>query len=215
MSVKSSVKIAIKNIIFDFGGVLLEWNSDLVYLSYFDNDADKMQVFYDETQIKILNDDFDRGLPLDVGLKALSDKFPHYEKPIMFWKYAWHKMIGNKIEGSIKIANQLHKNGYQLYGLTNWSAETFPYAFYSYDFFQLFKDIVVSGREKMVKPEREIYKLCLKRNGLLASESVFIDDKSNNILAAQELGITSILFNTPEQLRSDLEALGIMLTARR
>jgi len=97
-----SVEIAVKNIIFDFGGVLLEWSSDLVYLPYFENDVGNMQAFYDETQIKALNHDFDRGLPLDVGLKELSSRFPHYEKPIMFWKYAWHKMIGNSIEGSIK-----------------------------------------------------------------------------------------------------------------
>ncbi len=203
--------IKIKNIIFDFGGVLLEWSADYFYLPYFDNNEEDMNKFYAETGIKILNQEIDRGLPFDVALKKLAIQFPHYKDAIMLWKNAWNKMIGNKIEGSINILNTLSKNGYHLYGLTNWSAETFPYVYYTYDFFHLFEDIVVSGREKIIKPSPEIYKLCLGRNNLEAKESVFIDDNLDNVIAANQLGIQGIAFSNANQLKQDLLNLGIQL----
>ncbi|MCC2624387.1 MAG: gph 2 [Burkholderiales bacterium] len=200
-----------KNIIFDFGGVLLEWNPDNVYLEYFKNDKHVMNAFYDKTQIKVLNKEFDRGVPFDTILSNLAEKFPRYKEPILLWKQSWHKMLGNKIEGSIQILQKLHDNGYNLYGLTNWSAETFPYAYYTHDFFRLFKDIVVSGRENMIKPEPGIFELCLSRNNLIPEQSVFIDDSLENVLAATEIGMEAIYFRDPNQLQESLVYLGIKL----
>jgi 2-haloacid dehalogenase len=200
-----------QNIIFDFGGVLLEWNPDNVYLEYFNNDKHVMNVFYEKTQIKILNKEFDRGVPFDTILNNLATKMPRYKEPILLWKQSWHKMLGDKIEGSIKILQKLHDNGYNLYGLTNWSAETFPYAYYTHDFFRLFKDIVVSGRENMIKPEPRIFELCLSRNKLIPEQSVFIDDSLENILAATEIGIQAIYFLNPAQLQESLVHLGVKL----
>ena len=200
-----------KNIIFDFGGVLLEWSADNFYLPYFDNCLRTMQEFYDETGIQILNKEIDKGVPFDIILKELVEKFPHYNEPIMMWKKAWSKMIGNKIDGSIKILHTLHKNNYKLYGLTNWSAETFPYVYYTYNFFHLFEDIVVSGREKTIKPELEIYNICLDRNGIKPEESIFIDDNLENVIAAQKIGIHGIHFVNSEQLATSLVNAGVTL----
>lgn len=200
-----------KNIIFDFGGVLLEWNADNFYLSYFDNNKQLMNDFYEETGIQILNKEIDRGLSFDTALKQLANQFPQYESPIKLWKNAWHKMLGDKIDGSINILYELHESGYNLYGLTNWSAETFPYVYYKYDFFHLFKDIVVSGKEKMIKPEPQIYELCLTRNNLEAHQTIFIDDNIENITAAQQMGITGIHFKHAQQLCDDLMVAGVKL----
>lgn len=200
-----------KNIIFDFGGVLLEWNPNNFYLSYFNNDENAMNAFYKETDIYVVNREFDRGAPFDGILKELSAKFPHYQEPLLLWKNAWRKMLGKEIEGSVQILQSLHDKGYHLYGLTNWSAETFPYIYYTHDFFQLFRDIIVSGREHTIKPEREIYQLCLTRNNLNPEQSVFIDDNLENALAARESGIHGIHFINAEQLHKDLVALGIKL----
>lgn len=201
-----------KNIIFDFGGVLIEWSSDNFYLGYFNNDTDRMQRFYEETQIQEINKQIDKGLPFDTALNKLAVKFPHHQDAIEMWKKSWHKMLGNKIEGSIQILRQLHAKGYRVIGLTNWSSETFPYVYYTHDFFHLFEDIVVSGREKMIKPDLDIYQLCLSRNNLVAEESVFIDDNLENIIAAQKLGIKGIHFKSPDQLTSELAELGISLS---
>lgn len=200
-----------KNIIFDFGGVLLEWSADNFYLQYFNGNKEIMNSFYNETGILILNREFDRGVPFSNALKDLANKFPHYKEPILLWRQSWSKMLGSKINGSIDILHTLHKNGYNLYGLTNWSAETFPYAYYTYDFFHLFQDIVVSGIEKTIKPEKEIYEICLARNNINAEDSIFIDDKLENVIVAETLGIKGIHFIEPQQLYNALLNLGVVL----
>lgn len=148
----------VKNIIFDFGGVLLEWHPDRVYRPYF-NDEILLQKFYAETQIMLHNRELDRGQPFDKILKALILKFPQYSQPLMLWKNAWHKMLGGRIEGTVEMLYALQKADYRLFGLTNWAAETFPFVFYSHEFFQIFEDIVVSGRVGLIKPEIEMKKL--------------------------------------------------------
>jgi 2-haloacid dehalogenase len=203
-----------KNFIFDFGAVLIDWNPDRVYLPYFKTD-EVMKKFYEETAIQILNKEIDRGVPFDVILKQLIEKFPHYHEPIKFWKTAWHKMIGDPIPGSIEILKELHEKKYPLYGLTNWSAETFPYVYYTHDFFHCFLDIVVSGRENTIKPEERVYNICLERNNLNPETCIFIDDNAKNVEVAEKLGIKGIVFSSPEQLREALLALGVELKAKK
>ncbi len=198
-----------KNIIFDFGGVLLTWNPDNFYLSHFNDDKKLMQNFYDETKIQILNLEMDRGTSHDFILRDLIKEFPHYEKPLLAWKTCWHKMLSGTVEGSVEILKQLNDSGYQLYGLTNWSAETFPYVYYTHDFFQLFKDIVVSGRVNLIKPDPQIYKICLERNNLIPEETIFIDDNLNNVETAKNLGLHGIHFTNASQLHTSLINLGI------
>jgi len=200
-----------KNIIFDFGGVLLDWNPDHFYLPYFNGNTNRMEDFYATTQIKTLNKELDRGMPFDTFLTNMIRKFPQYASELKLWKNAWHKMLGDKIEGSIEILHKLNANGYQLYGLTNWSADTFPYVYYTHDFFHIFKDIVVSGREHTIKPEAEIYQICLQRNRLEPSETIFIDDNLDNVAAAQALGIYGIHFTDAVELQKSLIDVGIKL----
>src|SRR3990172_12242624 len=204
-----------KNIIFDLGNVLIIWNPDVVYKKYFAGDIAKVQQFYEETNIKKVNEKLDRGKPFQEVLSDLSSKFPHYLEPIYLWKNGWLEMIGGPIEDSVKILESLHTQGYPLYALTNWAEETFFTHIrhnQKYQFLNNFKDIVISGVEREIKPEPQIYKILLQRNNLKTENCIFIDDTSDNIVAAQNLGIATIKFTSPEQLVDELGKYGISTT---
>jgi len=203
-------QLVVKTIIFDFGGVLLEWHPDRVYRSYFPDET-ALQSFYAETQIMHHNRELDRGQPFDRILRQLAAQYPQHSEPLKLWKSAWHKMLGGAIEGTVEILYTLEKSRYRLFGLTNWAAETFPYVYYKHDFFQLFEDIVVSGREGMIKPEPEIFDLCLSRNQIRAEDCLFIDDNLENVQAAEQLGMQAIHFRDPNQLRQSLMEMKIRL----
>ncbi len=194
-------------VIFDFGGVLLDWNPERVYRPHF-RDERAMQRFFDETKILLHNRELDRGKPFDHVLRELTERHPQHREALWLWKNAWARMLGGPIEGSITLLRELHSDGVPLYGLTNWAAETFPFVFYTYDFFLLFQDIVVSGRENLIKPEPEIFHLCLNRNGLAAQDTLFIDDNAENVAVARHLGMQAIHFQSPEHLRAELKQLG-------
>lgn len=200
-----------KNIIFDFGGVLVHWNPDLVYKPYFEHDEKTMQRFYDETNIFLANREMDRGRPFDEVLAELAVIHPHYQKPISCWKEKWREMIGGVVDGSVKILQILHRQGYPLYGLTNWSEETFSLVRTQYDFFNCFRDIVVSGKVKEIKPEPAIYKILLTRNQLRPEECLFIDDSPSNVETAKNLGMKGIIFKNPKQLTKELKKLSIII----
>lgn len=197
-----------RKIIFDFGGVLLKWDPHSLYHSYF-NCPEKTQAFFTQTEILQLNREFDRGQPLQTGLENLAQKFPHYREAIFLWQEQWPKSIIGEISGTVDLLTRLHQGGYELYGLTNWSAETFPYALQNYSFFSYFKDIVVSGEVKLIKPDPAIYRLLLERNQLRPGDCIFIDDLQENVAAAAALGIHGIQFTSPELLEQSLLEYGI------
>jgi len=198
-----------KNIIFDLGQVLINWNPDRVYDAYF-KDKHKTRQFYEETGIFLLNKEMDKGLSFDEGLTLLSSKFPHYEEPIHLWKNKWTEMIGGEIEGSVEILKQLSHLNYPLYAITNWSAETFPYVHGKYEFFQYFRDIVISGKENVIKPDPLIYELLLRRNQLEPADCIFIDDVDENVEGAKKVGMDAVKFEGPEKLLADLKLRDVL-----
>ena len=202
----------IKNIIFDLGGVLIDWNPEYVYLKEFKGDRKKMQIFFDHVCTFDWNENQDAGYSLS---KATNDRvilFPEQESLIRMYYDRWEEMLGGEIEGSVSILRKLKDNPiYKVVSLTNWSAETFPIALKRFDFLHWFEGIVVSGTEKTRKPFSEIYQTTLKRYNLEASESLFIDDNKRNIAAADKLGIQTIIFHDPDQLEKDLKIKGIIL----
>lgn len=195
----------IKNIIFDLGGVLIDWNPEYVYLEVFNGDRKKMKWFFDEICTMDWNENQDAGYPL---AKATEDRvalFPQYEAWIRMYYGRWEEMLGEAIEGTVNILKQFVENkDYKVVALTNWSAETFPVALARFEFLHWFEGIVVSGVEKTRKPFDEIYHLTLNRFDLKAEESLFIDDNARNIAAADNLGIQTHHFKSPEALRLDL-----------
>jgi 2-haloacid dehalogenase len=119
-------------------------------------------------------------------------------------------MLNGPIEGTLEIVAELKDKGVPIYALSNWSAETFPIAKARYEFLGWFRDILVSGREKLIKPDRRIYELLLSRNDLAATESVFIDDALHNVAGAKTAGMTALHFQSPERLRADLASMGVI-----
>ena len=200
----------IKNVIFDLGGVLIDWNPEYVYLEVFNGDREKMKWFFDEICTMDWNENQDAGYPLQQATEERVKLFPEYEEWIRIYYGRWEEMLGKQIDGTVTILKQLIDNpNYKVVALTNWSAETFPIALERFDFLHWFEGIVVSGTEKMRKPFNEIYVLTLNRFNIEASQSLFIDDNARNIEAAKKMGINTIRFNNPTQLKSELKSLNI------
>ena len=196
----------IKNIIFDFGGVLLDWNPRYLYKSYFNND-EEMEHFLADICNGEWNIRQDAGRPFAEAVKELQAKFPEYAEAIQMYDDDWEKMLKCELPESIDLLKELKFMGYGIYGLTNWSAEKIGYAFANYSFFSLFDGIVVSGVEKVVKPDRKIYEILLERYSLRPGECVFIDDNQDNVDIAKVLGINAIRFDNIGNVKEHLETL--------
>ena len=201
----------IKNIIFDLGGVLIDWNPDYVFLKVFKGDKFKLKEFYEKVCTFEWNENQDAGYPLDKATEDRIKIFPEYEDQIRMYYGKWEEMIGGEIKEVVTILkNLVRENNFRVLALTNWSAETFPIALKKFDFLHLFEGIVVSGTEKTRKPFSDIYEIILNRYNLIATESIFIDDNIRNIKAANKFGIKTIHFKDPLQLKTDLKISGIL-----
>lgn len=199
----------IKNIIFDFGGVLMDWNPRYFFKDYF-NDDEKMEFFLKNIAVDEWNAEQDRGRTLKEGTEIQVEKFPEWEKEIRAYYDNWTTMLRSDIPKNVEVLRKLATTDYELFGLTNWSNETFPYAFDNYDFFELFDGkIVVSGEEKLIKPDPKIWEILLERYNIKAEESVFIDDNAKNIEVAKSLGFTFIHITPETNLEVELRKLGI------
>lgn len=203
--------MAIKNIIFDFGGVLMDWNPRYFFKDYF-NDDEKMEFFLKNVAVDEWNAEQDRGRTLKEGTEILIEKYPDWEKEVRAYYDNWTTMLRSDIPKNVEVLRKLADTDYELFGLTNWSHETFPYALANYDFFELFKGkIVVSGEEKLIKPDPKIWELLLERYSIKAEESVFIDDNAKNIEAAKTLGFITVHVTEETDLQTELEKLGVVI----
>lgn len=182
----------IKNIIFDFGGVLMDWNQRYFFKDYF-NDDEKMEFFLENIATDEWNAEQDKGRLLKEGTEILVRKHPTWETEIRAFYDNWTTMLKSDIPENVAALRKLAETDFELFGLTNWSAETFPYALANYDFFELFGGkIVVSGEEKLIKPNPKIWEVLLERYKISAEESIFIDDNIKNIEVAKKLGFKTI-----------------------
>ncbi len=203
----------IDTIIFDLGGVLIDWNPEYVFLKAFGGDKEKTKWFLENICTSDWNENQDAGHPLAKATEGLIKKFPEYEKYIKLFYGEWENMLGGAIQGTVDILKQLiDSKQYQVVALTNWSAETFPIAQKRFEFLKWFEGIVVSGDEKTRKPFKEIYNITLKRFNITPEKSIFIDDNFRNIEAAQQLGINGIHFKNPEQLKEAFKTYQINLS---
>ncbi|SMC61581.1 HAD family hydrolase [Chryseobacterium sp. YR221] len=201
----------IKNIIFDFGGVLVDWNPRYFFKDYF-NDDEKMEYFLENIAQDEWNIEQDRGRSLSEGTEIQVKKFPEWEKEIRAFYDNWTVMLKSDIPQNVEILRKLKNTDYHLFGLTNWSEETFPYALENYNFFQIFEGkIVVSGTEKLIKPDPKIWHVLLERYNIHAEESVFIDDNSKNIEMAKTLGFMTIHVTPETNLELELSSLGVKI----
>ena len=197
-----------ENIIFDFGGVLVDWNPRYLYKDHF-QDENEMEHFLKNICTDEWNLEQDRGRSLSDGTILLQKKFPEFHAMIQLFYDRWEMMLKSDIPETVSLLCKL-KAKYKIYGLTNWSAETIAIAYDRFSFFKTFDGIVVSGQEKMVKPDRQIYHLLLDRYNLKAENTIFIDDNINNIRAAEEIGLYGIHFESPSQLETRLSLINVI-----
>ena len=195
----------IKSIVFDLGGVLIDWNPNYVYEKVFNGDLNKMNWFYSNICTFDWNENQDAGYPLSKATEEKVIEFPEHEDIIRMYYDRWEEMLGNQIQGTVDILEKLIlKKKYNIYALTNWSAETFPKAIKKFKFLKWFEGIVVSGEEKTRKPFKKIYDITINRFDLKPEETLFIDDNLRNIQGAKKLGINSIHFSSSKKLEADL-----------
>lgn len=197
------------NVVFDLGMVLIEWDPRHLFRKVF-ADAARMEWFLAEVCSPAWNLEQDEGRSWEDAIAEAIARHPDWEREIRLYRSRWMEMVPGAIVGSVAILEELHGRGAPLYAITNWNGETFRETRDRFPFLSLFKDIVVSGDEKLLKPEPEIFHLLARRNGLDLGHSIFIDDSLKNVKGAEAAGMKGHHFTSPEALRSALRTHGLL-----
>lgn len=199
----------IDTVLFDLGNVLIRWDPRNYYRSVFKDDSAGMEDFLANVCSPEWNHQMDMGKPYDEAIAELKEKWPDKVKLIEAWKTHWPEMLDGAIEENVEVLTALKKNGYALYALTNWSAENFHIAEERFQFLSCFRDIIVSGREGMAKPDPDFFKLAIRRFNIDSTRTVFIDDTAANIETARALEMTTLHVLPTTRLAEKLRGLGL------
>lgn len=200
----------ITTIVFDLGGVLVDWNPEYLFLKRFNGDAKKTKWFLENICTPEWNIMQDAGRSIAEANRLKIAAYPEYEADIIAFYEQWHLMFQGPIEGTLALFEAIKKSkNYRFYALTNWSAETWERGRSLFPFFDTFQGVVVSGQEKTIKPFTAIYNILFDRHAIDPKKAVFIDDNKQNTEAAIALGMHAIHFKNPTQLDFDLKALGV------
>ena len=195
---------SITTIIFDLGGVLIDWNPRHLYQKIY-NTEEEITWFLENVCTPEWNDQQDAGRSFETATQELLQKFPEHEPAIRAWYDRWQETIRGPLHETVEILKSIRDSKrYKLYALTNWSAETFPWALANFEFLHWFEGIVVSGVEKTRKPHAALYEILLKRYDIDPGSSIFIDDSLKNVEAARTLKIDAIHFQGAESLKAEL-----------
>jgi 2-haloacid dehalogenase len=197
-------------VVFDLGGVLIDWNPRHLYRKMFNGDDGAMERFLSEICTSEWIARQDAGRSFAEATEELIARHPDQAGLISAFFDRWPEMVAGAIEQTVRILAELKGAGREVYALSNWSAETFPYARKRFEFLGWFDFTVISGEIGLIKPDREVFDFLLDKTGRRAEECVFIDDSPVNVAAASELGFDAIRFRSPEQLRDDLTNKGIL-----
>jgi 2-haloacid dehalogenase len=191
-------------VVFDLGGVLLDWNPRHLYRKLFDDEAE-MERFLREVCTLEWHAAHDRGTPVEASCAMLAAAHPEHAELIHAWGRRSEEMIAGPIDGTVEILRELRERGVRLYALTNMEAETYPRRRARYEFLGWFDGTVVSAYEGTIKPEAEIFRRMIRRFELNPAATVLIDDSAANLAAARRLGMITVQFHSPGQLRGWLE----------
>ncbi len=195
----------IDTIIFDLGGVLIDWNPEYVF-RHLIPDEERRRFFFENICTHDWNVEQDAGRTIAEATQVLVAEYPEWESEIRAFYGRWEEMLGGPIPETVELLRELRDRGeHRLLALTNWSAETFPVALERYDFLHWFEGIVVSGDEKTRKPFQDIYHTLLRRYAVDPSRAVFIDDGIKNVHGAESVGIRGIHFQNADQLRKTFQ----------
>jgi 2-haloacid dehalogenase len=199
----------IKNVIFDIGAVLVDWNPRYYYRTVIKDEA-RIEKFLTEVATFEFNHTLDLGRPWEEARAELMARAPEYEDMIDDYWHQWLHMFSGPIHETVDILMDIKRRGYPLYALSNWNDVKFPIAQKEFPFLGLFDGRIVSGEVKIAKPDPRIYQLLLDTYKLNPRESLFIDDRLDNVEAARALGIEAIQFINPRQLEADLIQYGVI-----
>ncbi len=199
-----------KIVVFDIGQVLIEWDPRHLYRDLFDGYEDLMEDFLDNVCSPAWNLEQDRGRPWADAVAQLTAEHPDCAELIRSYDELWEQMVPGPIPGTPEILAELKARGVPVYAITNFSADKFALSQKRFDFLNGFDGIVVSGVEKVVKPDPKIYRILLDRYGLDAADCLFIDDNPDNVESARAVGMTAHHFAGAEALRRDLEGFGLL-----
>ena len=203
----------INTIIFDLGGVLIDWNPLYVFTNLI-SDAERRTYFFEEVCPTHWNEQQDAGNLIALATEERITLFPEWEHEIRAYYGRWVEMLGEANHGTVEILKTLIDSpDYKIYALTNWSAETFPIAksMERFQFLHWFEGTLVSGEEMMIKPQPEIFELILNRYNIDRTKAIFIDDNIKNVHASNTVGLQAIHFQSSEQLAEELKIRGVIV----
>jgi 2-haloacid dehalogenase len=201
---------AIEAVVFDIGGVLIDWNPRHLFRKLFPHDEAGMERFLAKVCTPEWNTEQDRGRPFAEGIAQLKAHHPDCAHLIEAYRERWIEMLDGPIGGSVEILAQLRQCGVPVYALSNWSAETYPEAKARFDFLSWFRGVVISGEVGVAKPDRAIFRLLCDRFQLAPETTLFVDDVAANVDAARGLGFASALFRDAATLRNTFECAGLL-----
>ena len=194
-----------KAVVFDLGGVLIDWDPRYLYRKLLADEA-AVEEFLATVCTPEWNAELDRGRPFAEGVAELVERHPEHAAAIAAYHERWPEMVAGDIPGTVEVLAELRAAGVPLYALTNWSAETFAITRGRFEFLEWFDGLLVSGEERVTKPDPAIFQLLLDRFGLDPTATVFVDDSEANVAAARRLGFDAIRFTGHEELRRELVA---------
>ena len=205
-----SIDAPIEAIVFDLGGVLIDWNPRHLYAKLFPGDEAAMEDFLTTVTTPEWNARQDAGRSFADGIAELQTRHPDQAELIDAYMTRWEEMLGGAIDDSVAVLDRLHERVVPLYGLTNWSKETFPIARARFDFLDWFEGIVVSGEEGIAKPDPGLFQILLDRYDLDARTTLFIDDSRQNVEIAGGLGFHTHHFQSPGGLSQAIASHGLL-----
>jgi 2-haloacid dehalogenase len=199
----------VEAVVFDIGGVLLDWNPRHLYRRLFTDEVE-MERFLGEVCSPAWHAPHDRGVSTAASCAELASRYPQFAEQIEAWSSRSEEMIGGVVSGTVEVLRAVRETGLPSYAVTNMEAETYPLRLERFPFLSWFDGTIVSGREGVAKPEPAIFMRLLDRFGLTPGTTLMIDDMQENLDAAAVLGIQTLLFRSSRRLRTDLEAAGVL-----
>ncbi|MGV8947524.1 MAG: HAD family hydrolase [Lutibacter sp.] len=202
------MKCKIDTIIFDLGGVLVDWKPEYLYRKLFNGDEEKVQWFLTNVCTSEWNAEQDAGRTIEEAENIKIAEFPQHEDLIRLYYKNWHLMFSGPIKENVELFKSLKSTGnYKIYALTNWGAEKWDKALELFPFFYDFDGVVVSGQEKTRKPYPKIYHIIINKYGINPEKTIFIDDNLENVIAAKSLKLKGIHYKFTQQLKDELLSL--------
>ena len=204
------MKSTITAVVFDVGNVLYGWDPDSFLVRQLADDAARLRLI-EEADLYGWHETLDGGRPYAEAAAELSEKFPEYARVIAAWGDRFGETITDPVPGMPELVAELDDKGVPLFAITNFSADFWP-PFHEREkaFFSRFRDIVVSGEVKLLKPDAAIYYLALDRFRLRSDEALFVDDRQINVAGAELVGMKAHLFTGAGDLRARLEQEGLL-----